>query len=158
MHTGGFELASSALTSSTLKCLHRIECGFKFELWRYVHCTRINLELRNGCCAFLILLISACHFRTSMLDPFDDSPGDHSPVAHIDPDDEAAIQAPSSVPVTDIMSPPQPKKKWVHLLIQCTSYVNFVVWFVLFMAGGSTTWHHLMLCVELWIFKIMYKN
>jgi hypothetical protein len=29
MRTGGFELASSALTSSTLKWLHRIECGFK---------------------------------------------------------------------------------------------------------------------------------
>jgi hypothetical protein len=29
MHTGGFELASSTLTSSTLKWLHRIQCGFK---------------------------------------------------------------------------------------------------------------------------------
>jgi hypothetical protein len=29
MRTGGFELGSSALTSSTLKWLHRIKCGFK---------------------------------------------------------------------------------------------------------------------------------
>jgi hypothetical protein len=29
MRTGGFELGSSALTSSTLKWLHRIQCGFK---------------------------------------------------------------------------------------------------------------------------------
>jgi hypothetical protein len=28
MHTGGFELASSALTSSTLKWLHRLQRGF----------------------------------------------------------------------------------------------------------------------------------
>jgi hypothetical protein len=28
MRTGGFELGSSALTSSTLKWLHRIQCGF----------------------------------------------------------------------------------------------------------------------------------
>jgi hypothetical protein len=35
MRTGGFELASSALTSSTLKRLHRIQCGFKkkFQLF-----------------------------------------------------------------------------------------------------------------------------
>jgi hypothetical protein len=31
MHTGGFELASSALTSSTLKWLHRIQCGFNVK-------------------------------------------------------------------------------------------------------------------------------
>jgi hypothetical protein len=29
MRTGGFEQGSSALTSSTLKWLHRIQCGFK---------------------------------------------------------------------------------------------------------------------------------
>jgi hypothetical protein len=29
MRTGGFELGLSALTSSTLKWLHRIQCGFK---------------------------------------------------------------------------------------------------------------------------------
>jgi hypothetical protein len=31
MCTGGFEIASSALTSSTLKWLHRIQCGFKYK-------------------------------------------------------------------------------------------------------------------------------
>ncbi|XP_064637438.1 STAGA complex 65 subunit gamma-like [Lineus longissimus] len=49
--------------------------------------------------------------KSSMLDSFDESPGDHSPVAHIDPEEEGLIQAPGSIPVTDIMSPPQPKKK-----------------------------------------------
>jgi hypothetical protein len=34
MHTGGFELGSSALTSSTLKWLHRTQCGFKVFGWR----------------------------------------------------------------------------------------------------------------------------
>jgi hypothetical protein len=29
MRTGGFELGSSARTSSTLKWMHRIQCGFK---------------------------------------------------------------------------------------------------------------------------------
>jgi hypothetical protein len=32
MRTGGFELGSSALMSSTLKWLHRIQCGFKLSL------------------------------------------------------------------------------------------------------------------------------
>jgi hypothetical protein len=31
MRTGGFELGSSALTSSTLKWLHRIQCGFNWQ-------------------------------------------------------------------------------------------------------------------------------
>jgi hypothetical protein len=31
MLTGGFELGSSALTSSTLKWLHRIQCGFNSQ-------------------------------------------------------------------------------------------------------------------------------
>jgi hypothetical protein len=31
MRTGGFEIGSSALTSSTLKGLHRIQCGFKMQ-------------------------------------------------------------------------------------------------------------------------------
>jgi hypothetical protein len=31
MRTGGFELGSSALTSSTLKWLHQIQCGFKLQ-------------------------------------------------------------------------------------------------------------------------------
>jgi hypothetical protein len=31
MRTGGFEIASSALTSSILKWLHRIQCSFKFK-------------------------------------------------------------------------------------------------------------------------------
>jgi hypothetical protein len=47
MHTGGFELNSSALTSSTLKWLHRIQCGFKCCHLPYT-CTcipRINLVL-----------------------------------------------------------------------------------------------------------------
>jgi hypothetical protein len=34
MRTGGFELASSALTSSTLKWLDRIQCGFK-STWSF---------------------------------------------------------------------------------------------------------------------------
>jgi hypothetical protein len=36
MHTGGFELGSSVLTSSTLKWLHRIQCGFKLHVMHVI--------------------------------------------------------------------------------------------------------------------------
>jgi hypothetical protein len=37
VRTGGFELGSSALTSSTLKWLHRIQCGFKWPKMKQIH-------------------------------------------------------------------------------------------------------------------------
>jgi hypothetical protein len=55
MRIGGFELGSSALTSSTLKWLHRIQCGFKLHL--------VCLEL----CTPAYSLHPKLHFDTNLI-------------------------------------------------------------------------------------------
>jgi hypothetical protein len=64
MRTGGFELGSSTLTSSTLKWLHRIQCGFKPYVYGfkpgnhvkklYIHTIKlVSFQTMNMVCAEL---------------------------------------------------------------------------------------------------------
>jgi hypothetical protein len=46
MRTDRFELASSALTSSTLKWLHRIQCGFNQDLYHHASNAKFSISHR----------------------------------------------------------------------------------------------------------------